>query len=57
MDNPLLDIYDIMKLIKVTKSTIFRYIKAGKIPEPIKLTPTTMRWKREEIEEWIKNLK
>jgi len=32
-------------LLAVSRSTIWRWVKVGILPEPVKLTPGTTRWK------------
>jgi predicted DNA-binding transcriptional regulator AlpA len=40
----------------VTKATVYARIKRGDVPEPIKITPGTSRWRRSEIEQVINRM-
>ena len=37
----------------LTRSTIYRLMRAGEFPEPLKLGPRAVRWRATEIESWI----
>ena len=37
----------------LTRSTIYRLMRAGEFPEPLKLGPRAVRWWATEIESWI----
>ena len=53
-----LTINDVVSLVAMTKSTIYRYINQGKFPDRIKLDPddpnSGSRWKWSEIEAFMK---
>tara|TARA_X000000950_G_C13490905_1_gene487771 strand:+ start:181 stop:447 length:267 start_codon:yes stop_codon:yes gene_type:complete len=53
-----LTINEVMSLVAMTKSTIYRYIKDGKFPDKIKLNPddpnSGSRWEWKEIEAFMK---
>ena len=36
----------------VSRPTIWRWVKEGDLPSPIKLGPGSTRWKLSEVEEW-----
>jgi len=38
--------------LPVTKVTIWRWVKLGEFPKPVKLGEATTAWKISEIEEW-----
>ena len=44
---------DIEKRFKVSRATIYRWIKAGKFPKPVHLGANMVRWKASDIQEWI----
>jgi prophage regulatory protein len=44
---------DLAKMFKVNASTIWRWLAAGYLPEPIKLAENSTAWYAEEINEWI----
>ena len=37
----------------LARSTIYRLMRAGEFPEPLKLGPRAVRWRATEIESWI----
>ena len=37
----------------LTRSTIYRLMRAGEFPEPLKIGPRAVRWRATEIESWI----
>ena len=49
----LLRITDVMKSTGLAKSTIWLYVKEGKFPKQIKLSPRISVWKLSDIEVWI----
>lgn len=40
----------------LSKSTIYAWVKAGKFPAPIKLSPTMTAWRNSDILDWINRL-
>jgi prophage regulatory protein len=42
----------VVKLVTLSKCTIYRLIKAGLFPKPIKLSPGRVAWRKIDIEEW-----
>ena len=36
----------------VTRVCIWRWARAGRFPQPIKLTPGCTRWRAADVEEW-----
>ncbi|WP_321311953.1 AlpA family phage regulatory protein [Halarcobacter sp.] len=45
---------DVIKKTGLAKSTIWLWVKEGKFPKPIKLSPRVTVWEEEKIELWIK---
>jgi prophage regulatory protein len=52
----LLTVKDIIAMLKVSKSTIYKWIKDGKFPKPLKFGRNS-RWTEEMIKEFIDGLK
>lgn len=52
MTYSLLTITDIMKMLRVSKATVYNLIKRGQIPSPIKIGGGT-RWRNNDIESYI----
>ncbi len=40
-------------LLGVSERTIWDWVKSGKFPAPIKLSPTVSAWKAKDIAEWL----
>ena len=57
-DDELLTLTDIVEWIKVSESTIYRWIDEGIFPRPLKLgaesKQSPMRWIRKDVSDWIK---
>lgn len=51
--NELLRIDEVARLLKVSESSIRSYRKTGRIPEPIYLSQLHVRWRRNELEQWM----
>jgi len=45
---------ELRKLIGLSHATIYRYIKNGNFPKPIKLSERSVAWRLTDIENWIK---
>lgn len=48
----LLRLAEVRRLSGLSKSTIYAEIKRGRFPEPIRVTPSSVRWKRGDIIAW-----
>lgn len=48
---------EVRQLVQLSRSAIERLVRSdvGDFPKPIRLTPTKIAWRRDEIIEWIKN--
>ena len=51
----LLPIKEVVKIVGFKKSTIYKFIKEGKFPEPVKIG-TSSRWKLSSIRKWMDGL-
>ena len=40
----------------IAKTTLYRRVKAGDIPEPVRLGPRTARWRADQIDAYIEGL-
>ena len=49
-----LRITEVMKMTGLAKSTVWLWVKEGKLPKPIKLSPRITVWEEEKIEQWMK---
>ena len=44
---------EVERRIGLSRATIYRQMRQGTFPEPIKVGPNAVRWPESEIEEWI----
>ena len=44
---------DLLKVIPISKSTLWRKVASGRFPKPIKLSEKITVWKTDEIEDWF----
>lgn len=51
-----LKLADVLALVGIKRSTVYRYIKDGKFPSPIQLGGRTVAWKESAIAEWQQSL-
>ena len=54
-DSPYQTRHQLEKLFKVSPATIYRWIKEGKFPKPVRLGANMVRWKASDIEAWMTN--
>lgn len=53
IDRKFIRISDLAKQLDVTKVTIWRWRKEGRLPPAIAISPRIVGWKRETIEAWL----
>ena len=44
---------DVMEIVGVTKTTIYRWVGRGQFPPAVKLGERAVAWRRSDIEAWI----
>ena len=49
----MLKVKDVASLVGCKEGAVYRWIKEGRIPAPIKLHGKTMMWTQEQIQLWI----
>ncbi|WP_435656890.1 helix-turn-helix transcriptional regulator [Brucella pituitosa] len=52
----LLDVNDVKRLTTLGKTTIYQYVKDDKFPKPLRLGANKIRWREDEIVEWLESL-
>ena len=52
-DSPYQTRHELEKLLKVSPATIYRWIKEGNFPKPVRLGANMVRWKVSDIEAWV----
>lgn len=50
-----LRIKDVLRLVPVDRSTLWGWVKAGRFPSPIKLSPKCTVWRAEDLALFIKH--
>jgi prophage regulatory protein len=56
-DDLLLRYEDIEKILTVSRSTIFRMIRNGEFPAPIRISGGTSRWRMSDVKAWVRSCK
>ena len=46
---------DVLALLGVSKATLWRWRKDGGFPNPRRLGPNTVGWRREDVHEWLES--
>lgn len=49
----MLSLRSVMTRIGLSKATIYRLLKQGSFPQPVRMTERSVRWPVEEIDEWV----
>ena len=49
----ILRIGDVLKVTGLCRTTIWRWVKSGQFPAPIRLGSRHIGWRRADIEKWI----
>ena len=48
---------EVLALLSVSRSTLNRWIREGAFPRPVKLGKRAVRWRRSDIEHWLKKFR
>ena len=54
MTSKLLTVDEVMELLKVSRTTVYRFIRDRDFPCPIKVGPGCNRWPEAEIDDWVR---
>lgn len=49
----LLDIKEVAKRTSLSRTTIWRRLKDGKFPDPLRLSEQCVRWREDDINAWV----
>ncbi len=49
----LLRLHEVLRMCKLSKSTVYRMIRAGEFPVPVKLGQRAVGWWEKDIKEWV----
>jgi prophage regulatory protein len=44
---------DVLRMVSLSRPTVYRMIKAGTFPAPVQLSVSAVGWIRAEVEQWI----
>ena len=55
MPDQLLKRHAVEKRCQISRSAIYRLMRAGQFPEPIRIGPRAVRWPESEIEAWLES--
>lgn len=55
MNNKILRLREVLALIGVSKTTMYRWIGANQFPKPINLSSSSVGWLEADIEDWIQS--
>ena len=53
MNDRLLTRPEVETRCRIARSTIYRLMRAGEFPSPVRVGPRAVRWPASEIEEWL----
>ena len=53
MHDRLLKRHDVEKRCQISRSAIYRLMRTGQFPEPIRIGPRAVRWSESEIDAWL----
>jgi prophage regulatory protein len=56
MSDALLTVKEVMARVRLSRPTIYRWMKTGKFPSARVLAPSCVRWRESEITNWIEQL-
>jgi predicted DNA-binding transcriptional regulator AlpA len=47
---------DVLQVVPLGRSTVWKMVAEGKFPQPVKLTPRTTAWRESEVLRWMDSL-
>ena len=47
---------EVERLVGLRRSAIYRLMRAGEFPAPLRISPTAVRWRQSEITAWVDGL-
>jgi prophage regulatory protein len=52
----IIDRHEVERITSLRKTTIYRLMKEGKFPKPLRISSMRVAWRLKDIEEWIESL-
>ena len=46
---------DVEEIVRLSKTSLYRYMRAGQFPEPLRIGPKAVRWRADEVQDWIES--
>jgi len=46
----------VLAMVPITDATLWRWVKAGKFPAPLKLGPGTTAWRLSDVKRWAEGI-
>ena len=53
----LLDVNEVARRLRVSRSTLYKMVAAGKFPPPVRLPNGAPRWREDDVDGWIDGLR
>ena len=54
MDTELITVTDLAARLNCCRRTVYNFVKSGRGPAPFRLGGKMIRWRKEDVEEWIR---
>lgn len=51
----LIDAGELARLLSISKPSLWRWLENGRLPEPIRFTAQSLRWRRDVVIPWIES--
>lgn len=51
--NSFIRIKDVIEMVGLSRSSIYKYVSEGEFPSPIKLSERSVAWRRGDIDAWV----
>ena len=55
MEDRLLTRKEVEGRIRLGRSALYRMLRAGQFPRPVRIGPRAVRWKASEVESWLRD--
>jgi excisionase family DNA binding protein len=52
--DPLLSTTDVCETLGIHPRTLYKWVKSGKFPGPIRISPRRLRWRRSAVEQFVR---
>ncbi len=49
----ILRLHDVLQISGASRSSIYKWKNEGKFPQPVKLGPRAVGWRRSEVQQWL----